>query len=59
MITKFDVYGRKYNEWFYVDTFTNKEAALEGIYRLLADSQRLKSFAKYVEYKIQETYTWA
>ena len=59
MITKFDVYGRKYNEWFYVDTFTNKEAALEGIYRLLADSSRMKAFAKYVEYRIQETYTWA
>jgi len=58
MIKKFDVYGRRFNEWLYVDTFLSREKALKQIRVLLEQSSAYKSFAKYTEFRIDETYTW-
>ena len=58
MKRQFKIYGRKYSEWFYVDTFTTKEGAEQSIGQMLSESNTYRAFAKYVEFEIRETYTW-
>ena len=58
MKLRFQVYGQKYGEWYYVDTFTTKEAAIREIEKELEQSKAYRAFAKYVAYKIDEIYSW-